>query len=297
MKRLVIALILIGLVISGCSSDKKKITVGAKNFTEQFLLAKMTVLLLEDNGFVVDEKSNMGSAALRQALENKQVDVTWDYVATALVTYLDQEPINDKQEAFNKVKKIDKAENEIYWSNLAEANNTYTVVMRKKDAENLGIKTLSDLGKYMNESNSPFTIASDSEFANRPDGIPGLEKTYNFNFKDGSVKEMSYGLNYKALAKEEVDLANGHATDGRVEAFDLINLEDDKQFFPPYNIALAITEETKEKYPEIEEITKPLAEILTDETLRNLNYLVDIEEKSVDEVAKQFLIENGLLEE
>src|SRR5699024_336982 len=107
----------------------KEVTVGAKNFTEQYLLSEMTVLLLEDNGFKVDEKSDMGSSTLRNAMTNKQVDMVWDYSGTVLVTYLGEEPIIDSDKAFEEAKKLDKEENDIVWMNESEVNNTYCLIM------------------------------------------------------------------------------------------------------------------------------------------------------------------------
>lgn len=294
--RLITLSILAVLVLAACgNSDEKKITVGAKNFTEQFVLATMTTIMLEENGFTVDEKSNMGSTALRQALENKQVDITWDYTGTGLVTYLGEEPEADKQKAYEKVNEIDQNENDIIWINLAEANNTYTLMMRESHAEELGIESLSDLAKYMNDNDSPLSFATDAEFANRADGLPGVEDVYGFSFKDENVHEMSIGLNYDALRDEEVETSVGFATDARIDAFEFINLEDDLNFFPSYNAAVAMTVEAYEEYPEIEEILKPLADVLTDDSLREINYLVDIEDKSVREVAENFLEEHGLI--
>lgn len=295
--KLVVVSCIILLVLAACgSSNDKKITVGAKNFTEQFVLATMTTLILEDNGFTVDEKSNMGSSALRQALENEQVDITWDYTGTGLVTYLGEDPEADKEKAFEKVNEIDQKENDIYWVNLSEANNTYTLMMRENDADELGINSLSDLANYMNDNNSPFSFATDAEFANRPDGLPGVEEVYGFEFTDANIHEMAIGLNYDALRDDEVDTSVGFATDARIDAFDFINLDDDKGFFPSYNAAVAMTKETYEEYPEIEDILQPLADALDDESLREINYLVDIEDKSVNEVAEDFLEEHNLLD-
>lgn len=294
---LLLSTVLLLAVLSACGdSSDKEVTVGAKNYTEQFLLAKMTTLILKDNGYKVEEKSNMGSSALRKALENKQVDITWDYTGTGLVTYLGKDPIADKKKAFETVAKTDKEENGIIWTDLADANNTYTVMMRQEHADELGIKSISDLAAYMNENDSPLKFATDAEFGNRKDGLPGIEETYGFEFQDKNVKEMAIGLNYDALKNEEVEASVGFGTDARIKAFNFVNLEDDKNFFPAYNAAVAMTEETYEEYPEIEEILKPLSESLSGEVLRELNYQVDINEKSVDEVAKNYLKENELLE-
>ncbi|MEH7381957.1 glycine betaine ABC transporter substrate-binding protein [Bacillus sp. JJ1533] len=295
--KLLIMLLIAGLVLAACGSGSdKQITVGAKNFTEQYLLAKMTTYLLEDKGYDVKETTDLGSTALRQALENKQVDLTWDYVGTGLVTYLGEEPMTDPQKAYEKVNEIDKAENDIVWTNLNDVDNTYTLMMRAADAEELGIKSISDLAAYINENPGELSMASDAEFSNRDDGLSGVEELYGFEFADGNVIDMETGLNYNALRDGEVEVSVGFATDGRIEAFDFINLEDDKGFFPSYNAAVAMTTETQENYPEIEEILAPLSKSLDSETMRKLNYEVDIEERSVDEVAKEYLMENGLIE-
>lgn len=294
----ILTTIMLILVLAGCGSDNgnKDITVGYKGFTEQFILGKLTTIMLEENGFNVDEKSNLGSTALRKALENKQVDLAWDYVGTGLVTYLGEDPIQDGEEAFHKLNEIDQEENEIIWTNLNEIDNSYAVVMRANHADELGIKTLSDLADYLNENPGSIQMATNAEFLNRPDGIPGVEETYGFEFTNESIHEMDLGLTYSALNDGEVDASVATATDSRIIEFDLVLLEDDKGFFPAYNAALAMTTETHENHPEIEEIFEPLSEILNSETIRELNYQVDIEDKNEEDVARDFLIENGLID-
>lgn len=300
MKRLLTlctALILV-LVLAACGgSDSKKITVGAKGFTEQFILGKLTTIMLEENGFTVEERSNLGSTALRQALENKQVDILWDYTGTGLVTYLGQDPIQDGNESFEKLNEVDQAENGITWTNLSEVDNTYAVTMRAEQADELGIKTLSDFAAYINDNPGGLRMATNAEFLNRPDGIPGVEETYGFKFTNDSIHEMDLGLTYAALNNGEVDASVATATDSRIVEFDLVLLEDDQGFFPAYNAAIAMTTDIYEKYPEIEEIFEPLAELLDSDTMRALNYQVDIEDRNETDVAREFLIENGLIEE
>lgn len=299
MKRLLTlctAIILV-LVLAACGSDSKKITVGAKGFTEQFILGKLTTIMLEENGFTVEERSNLGSTALRQALENKQVDILWDYTGTGLVTYLGQDPIQDGNESFEKLNEIDQAENGITWTNLSEVDNTYAVVMRAEQADELDIKTLSDFAAYINDNPGGLPMATNAEFLNRPDGIPGVEETYGFKFTNDSIHEMDLGLTYAALNNEEVDASVATATDSRIVEFDLVLLEDDLGFFPAYNAAIAMTTDIYEKYPEIEEIFEPLGELLDSDTMRALNYQVDIEDRNETDVAREFLIENGLIEE
>lgn len=297
-KMITLALTMLVLVLAACSSggsEDKSVTVGAKNFTEQFLLAKMTTLVLEDNGYTVDEKSNLGSTALRQALENNQVDLTWDYTGTGLVTYMSEDPIADKQEAFDTVKQLDEERNDIIWTNLSDVNNTYSVVMTQEKSDELGIKSIAELAEYVNNNPGELTFGTDAEFGNRDDGLPGLQDSYEFEFGDENISEMTYGLQYEALYNGEVDVAMGFSTDSRIREYNLVNLEDPKSFFPSYNAAVAMTLETYENHPEIEELLKPMAEALDSEVMTELNYQVDVEERSVDDVAEEYLTENGLL--
>jgi osmoprotectant transport system substrate-binding protein len=283
------------LLLTACGGNDREVTVGAKNFTEQFILAKMTEIMLEENDFSVNMVDNMGSTALRQALESGEVEVTWEYTGTGLITYNDQEPISEKDEAFEAIQDID-ADQGITWTNLSNVDNTYTLVMREADGEEKGIESISDLSEYINENPEEMEFATDAEFGNRDDGLPGVEETYGFEFGGSQVNEMSYGLNYEALSSEDVDVAMGHATDSRIAEYDLFNLEDNEQFFPSYHASVSMRTEVYEEYPEIEEILEPLSQELESETMIELNYLVDIEDESVDEVARTYLQENGFIE-
>ncbi|QHS23680.1 glycine betaine ABC transporter substrate-binding protein [Virgibacillus sp. MSP4-1] len=280
----------------GSGDGEKKLVIGAKNFTEQFVLSKILSIYLKENGYEVEEKNNMASQVVRTALENQQVDLYWEYTGTSLVTYNNQDPIANADEAYEAVKEIDK-KNGIVWLNPADVNNTYTLMMRKDDSEELGIKTISDLAEYMNENPDELLIGTNAEFATRPDGIKGVQKTYGFEVPSSNLKKMDSGLFYQALRDGQVDVATGFMTDSRIKAFDLVTLEDDKNFFPAYHAAITIHEDSLAKYPELEELLKPLAENLDSETMMDLNYRVDIDEESETDVARSWLVENGLIEE
>ena len=294
-----IPLLLITIILSACSGlgfAGKEVTVGGKNFTEQYLLSEMTGFLLEEEGFKVNQMNNLGSSVVRSALENGQVDMMWEYTGTALITYMGEESIADPNEAFQKVKEID-SENGIHWMNMSEVNNTYALVMRSEQAEELEIESISDLSAYINENPGKLAMASDAEFANRSDGLPGVEETYGFEFGTGQISQMDLGLTQRSLDNEQVDVSVAFETDATIRSYDLVVLDDDKQFFPPYRAAVAINQEIFEEYPEIEEITARLAENLNSDIMRELNYLVDVEGQSVSVVAHEWLVENGFLEE
>ena len=294
-----IPLLIITMILSACSGigfTGKEVTVGGKNFTEQYILSEMTAFLLAEEGFKVNQMNNLGSSVVRSALENGQVDLMWEYTGTALLTYMGEESIADPEEAFQKVKEID-SENGIHWMNMSEVNNTYALVMRREQAEELGIESISDLAAYVNETPGELTMAADAEFANRSDGLPGVEETYGFEFGSGQVNQMDLGLTQRALNNEQVNVSMAFETDATIKSYDLVVLEDDELFFPPYRKAVTINQEVFEEYPEIEEITARLAENLDSDIMRELNYQVDIEGQSVSVVAYDWLVENGFLEE
>ncbi|WP_245154000.1 glycine betaine ABC transporter substrate-binding protein [Jeotgalibacillus proteolyticus] len=294
-----IPLLMTAVILASCSGigiAEKEVTVGGKNFTEQYLLSEMTAFLLVEEGFKVNQMNNLGSSVVRSALENGQVDLMWEYTGTALMTYMGEEPIIDPGEAFEKVKEID-SEKEIHWMNMSNVNNTYALAMRAEQAEELGIESISDLAEYINENPGELSMASDAEFANRADGIPGLQETYGFEFGSTQINQMDIGLTQRALDNEQVEVSVAFETDATIKSYNLIVLEDDQEFFPPYRAAVSINQDILDEYPEIEDITAILAERLDSSIMRELNYRVDIDGESVSVVAYEWLRDNGLVEE
>lgn len=279
---------------NGGGEAKGKVTVGGKDFTEQQILSKITSIYLKESGFNVEEASNMGSAVVRSALENGQIDVYWEYTGTGLVVYQKQEVETDPDQAYEKVKENDK-KNGITWLNKGSFNNTYAILMKQDTAEKMGVKTISDLAKLINDDSSKLKFASNAEFYAREDGVKGLQKHYGFEFPSKNVVKMDSGLLYNALKDGQVDVSVGFATDGRIKGFDLLVLEDDKQFFPAYNGAPVIRQEVAEGSPEISELLNELADRLDNETMMTLNYAVDVEHKDVTEVSRTWLEEQGLV--
>jgi osmoprotectant transport system substrate-binding protein len=279
---------------SGKEQEKIKLVVGGKDFTEQLILSKITTIYLKEKGYVVEEAGNMGSAVVRNALENKQIDLYWEYTGTALVVYQKQEVETDPQVTYDKVKEADKA-NGLVWLNKANFNNTYAILMRQEQANELGIKTISDLSAYYNENPDALKFASNAEFYARDDGMKGVEAKYGFEIPSKNVTKMDSGLLYNALHDGQVDVSVGFATDGRIKGFDLIALEDDKFFFPAYNGAPVIREEVLNKDPKIADFLNQIADKLNSETMMKLNYTVDVEHKDVAEVAREWLVSESLL--
>jgi len=276
------------------------VVVGSKEFTEQLILGQLTIQVLEANDIpTVDETNLGGTIILREAQEEGEVDLGWEYTGTALITHLGfEDPITEPEEAYRIVRDEDLERNNLVWLNYAPLNNTYTIMMRREDAEELGIETLSDLAAAINEGvQAPepgqWIFATNHEYSVREDGYPGLTEHYDFFFEGTQI--MDTGITYGALRDGNVALGMGFATDGRIDGFDLVTLEDDKNYHPVYNAAPVIRAETLERNPEIEEILQPLIERLDDATMQRLNALVDIEGYEPDEAAAEFLEEEGLI--
>lgn len=291
---LISALLLPGSVFA----NEKSLTVGGKNFTEQLLLSELAGILLEQAGFDVTLKTGVGTAIARKSLENVQTDLYYEYTGTAYTLFYKQKDTDIMTvpgKVYDWVRKAD-AEKGLIWLDPVKFNNTYTLMMRKAEAEKLGIKTVSDLGAYVSKNPDKLIFALGAEFWERPDGFKGIMKTYNFKLPVKQVKKMSMGLTYQALKKELVNSAAGFATDGRIAAFGFVNLVDDKFFFPVYNPVPVVRKGILDKYPEIKGILKPIADNLTTEEMQRLNKAVDVDHKKVHDVAMNWLKTKNLIE-
>jgi osmoprotectant transport system substrate-binding protein len=298
-RTMAVIVLVIGLLAPAGSigAAEKAITIGGKNFTEQYILAELAKLLLENQGFTVDLRTGVGTAIARQSLETAQIDMYFEYTGTAYTVFHkqdDQAIMTDPQKVYDWVKAKD-AEKDLIWLEPVAFNNTYTLMMRRQDAEKMGVKSITDFGRHVTANPKDISFALEAEFWERPDGFKALMKLYNFTMPVQAVKRMDMGLTYLALKNNQVTSAMGFATDGRITAFDLVNLEDDKNFFPVYNPAPVVRREILEKHPEIQTILKPLAEKLDTASMQRLNAQVDVEHLDVTRAAEAWLKEAGLL--
>ncbi|QAA31866.1 glycine betaine ABC transporter substrate-binding protein [Clostridium manihotivorum] len=269
----------------------KSITIGSKNFTEQLILGNMYADLIEaKTDLKVNRKLNLGGTQVAfGALKSGDLDLYVEYTGTGLIDILKEDLINDPDKAYDIVKKDFKEKYDMNWLKPLGFNNTYTLAVTKELAKQYNLESLSDLAKVSNT----LILGSTIEFSNREDGLLGLKKTYNMNFK--SVKPVDGGLRYTALNSGNSDVIDAFSTDGLIKAFDLKVLKDDKEFFPPYYAAPLIRQDTLDKHPELKQVLDTLAGNLNDETMRNLNYKVDKLNESPADVAKQFLSDQGLI--
>ncbi|NYS62044.1 glycine betaine ABC transporter substrate-binding protein [Vreelandella salicampi] len=274
-------------------AQAETLSIGGKNFTEQLILASMTSQYLEGQDYDVDERSGMGTSVLRQAQENGQIDLYWEYTGTSLISYNKVEEKLSPEATYERVKQLD-GEKGLVWLDPSDANNTYALAMREGHAESLGINSISDLARVINEGNA-LTLASNATFYSRDDGLRPMQETYGFEFGRRNVSRMDQGLTLTALDDKQVDVAMTTATNGRIPALDLTVLEDDKAFFPDYALTPVVREDTLEANPELAGQMNRLSALLNDATMAELNARVDVDRESVEDVAESFLRENDLL--
>ncbi len=207
------------------------------------------------------------------------------------------DPIPDRQEQFEAVAKEDLQKNDIKWLDPpAPANNTYAIAVRSEAAEVLGVDSLSGLAVLSQLRPEDVTLCAADEFLTRDDGLPGLEKAYDFEVPADNIVRMEEGQVYRAVDEgEKCNFGEVFVTDGRIKGLDLTILEDDKQVFPIYNPSLTVSEEVIDQYPELAKVFAPISEKLDNETLQDLNAAVDVGGESPEDVARQFLRENRLL--
>ncbi|MFC7403964.1 glycine betaine ABC transporter substrate-binding protein [Georgenia alba] len=274
------------------------ITVGAKNFTEQLLLGKIAVLALRAAGYHVTDATNIpGSAAAREAMLSGNTDVQWEYTGSAWTSYMGQPKIADFDEQFQAVHDAD-LENGITWLEPAPMNNTYGFAMGPQAAEEIGIDSLSELAEVPVEER---TLCVESEFRSRSDGLEPMLEHYGIPLDDPqgipseNISVLDTGAIYQATANGECNFGEIFTTDGRIQSLDLTVIEDDRQFFPPYDVAPIVRTEVLEENPEIEEVFAQISPRLDTEQLIELNGRIDVEGQEPADVAMDWLVEEGLV--
>jgi len=276
-----------------------EITVGAKDFTEQRILSRIAVESLEAAGARVEEETEIGGTEQnRQAPVSGAIGGYWEYTGTGWIVHLGNKTgIPDARRQYEQVAERDQQENEIKWLAPAPANNTYAIAVREEAAEDLGVKTLSDFAQLIRERPDEASICVASEFATRPDGLPALERAYGVEFPDQGIKVLEdEGLVYRAVdSGTGCNFGSVFMTDGRIPAYELTIVKDDENVLPVYNPCFTLSLELAEEYPQVEDLFAPIAERLDNATLQRLSAAVDVDKKPPEEVARQFLQEEGCL--
>lgn len=294
------------LALAGCGAQYSgggdgplkgaQIAFGSKSFTEQKVLGQIAVQYLRDQGADVwDQTGLVSSAAVRDSLTRGDIDAYWEYTGTAWLTYFgNDEPIPDADEQFEAVKREDSTKNGIDWIDRAPLNNTYSLAIAGDRAKELGLDSLGQLKEFLTTAEgekATFCVAA--EFANRPDGFPGVQAAYGFKVPAGRTRRLDEGLIYSQTANGTCTFGAVFETDGRIKGLDLTTLKDPDRFFPPYSGAISIRREKLREWPQIEGLMKPIAEKLTTAKMQELNAKVDIDGQLPEKVAREWLEGEG----
>ena len=277
--------------ISSPWSDRKAIRIGSKRFAEQFILGEMMAQLIEERtDLPVKRLFDLGGTMIVSgALQRGEIDLYPEYTGTALTAILKHKAVSNPDKAYQIVsaayKRLFKAE----WLQPFGFNNAYSITVRQADARKYGWKTISDLARGAADLRAGFT----AEFSERPDGYPGLRRAYGFVF--GVVRNLDAAIMYRAISRGEVDVICAFTTDGRIPAYSLKALSDNRHFFPPYYAAPVVREETLKDYPNLRDILNLLGGKLDDTTMQSLNFEVDEKKRSPAQVAREFLISKDLV--
>lgn len=269
---------------SEAQQSSTTIRVGSKDFTENLVIAEIYALALEDNGYTVKRVSNISSSLIHNSIVNDEIDLYPEYTGTGLLSVLDEDMETDPEKVYKTVKKEYEERFNLTWLDYASANDSQGLVIRTETANLLNIKTISDLQAHASE----LRFASQGEFDEREDGLPGLEKTYGtFNWKSSKVYDNS--LKYSVLENDEADVTPAYTTEGQlVNTDEFTLLEDDKQFWPPYNLAPVVRDNILDDNPDIKTILNNISAKLDTETVTELNAKVDVDGQEYTDVAKEY---------
>ena len=260
------------------------IRVGSKDFTENEIVGELYALALEDAGYEVERIFDIAGSVIHTSIVNDEIDLYPEYTGTGLISILQLDPITDPQEVYDTVKEAYEEQFSLTWLDYAQANDGQGLFISKAASDEYGILTISDLQANADK----LRFASQGEFDEREDGLPGLEKIYGpFEFKSSKIYDN--GLKYSIVENDEADVAPAYTTEGRLaEKDNFVLLEDDKQAWPPFNLAPVVRDDVLEENPDIAEILGKVNAALDTETITALNAQVDVDKEEVEDVAADF---------
>ncbi|MFG3657233.1 glycine betaine ABC transporter substrate-binding protein [Streptomyces sp. NPDC047706] len=274
------------------------LTVTSKEFTEQLILGAIMGIAFEAAGAeVLDRTGIQGSVGSREAVKSGEADAVFEYTGTAWITYMgNSKPIADPRQQWKAVRDADR-ENGLTWLEPSTLNNTYALAMNQANAKKYGTKTLSDVAALSKSDPAAVTLCVEGEFANRADGLPGMQKAYGMNIPPSRVTQMDTGIIYTQTAKGGCTYGEVFTTDGRIKSMNLVVMEDDKKFFPNYNAAPVINTNTLEEWPAIADILDPITKKLNNSVAQSLNAKVDVDGEDPHQVALDWLVQEGFVKE
>ncbi|MGW0757596.1 glycine betaine ABC transporter substrate-binding protein [Streptomyces sp. NPDC002814] len=274
------------------------LTVTSKEFTEQLILGAIMGIAFQAAGAdVLDRTGIQGSVGAREAVKGGDADGMYEYTGTAWITYLgNSEPIADPHKQWEAVRDAD-AKNGLTWLPPASLNNTYALAMNQANFKKYGTKTLSDVAALSKSDPSAVTLCVEGEFANRADGLPGMQKAYGMDVPAGNITQMDTGIIYTQAAKGSCSFGEVFTTDGRIKSMNLVVMRDDKKFFPNYNAAPSINSKTLKEYPAIADVLDPITRRLDNAVAQELNARVDVAGEDPHQVALEWMVEEGFVRE
>ncbi|WP_409369188.1 ABC transporter permease/substrate-binding protein [Lysinibacillus sp. 38-6] len=273
-------------------NDKEDIVIAGKLGSEPEILINMYKLLIEnDTDLHVQLKPGLGKTSfVFNALKSGSIDIYPEFTGTAIAEFLKEQAVNNNQEDVYQQAKDGMLEKfDMVMLQPMQYNNTYALAVSKQLAENYQLQTISDIKAIQDKIKAGFTL----EFNDREDGYVGIQKRYKIDI--ASVTTMEPKLRYQAIQSGDIDLLDAYSTDSELRQYDLTVLQDDQQLFPPYQGAPLLRKETLAKYPELEKVLGKLANQITDDDMRDMNYQVNVEGKNIEDVARAYLEQAGLL--
>ncbi|BEM13749.1 glycine betaine ABC transporter substrate-binding protein [Serratia marcescens] len=291
--------LLFSLLMTGAAVWAAPLTLASKNFTEQRILSAITVQYLRAKGFQVEPKTNLATVITRNAMINKQIDMTWEYTGTSLIIFNHINKRMTPQETYDTVKKLD-AKLGLVWLQPADMNNTYAFAMQRQRAEKEQIRTMSQLVAKVEQVRKTdpkhnWLLGLDLEFAGRSDGLKPMQALYDMPLDRPQIRQMDPGLVYNAIRDGFVDAGLVYTTDGRVKGFDLQVLEDDKGYFPSYAVTPVVRADVLQNTPGLEAALNTLSKQFNNQVITELNAKVDIDYQTPQQVADAFLKQRGLI--
>ncbi len=291
--------LLFSLLMTGAAACAAPLTLASKNFTEQRILSAITVQYLRAKGFQVEPKTNLATVITRNAMINKQIDMTWEYTGTSLIIFNHINKRMTPQETYDTVKKLD-AKLGLVWLQPADMNNTYAFAMQRQRAEKEQIRTMSQLVAKVEQVRKTdpkhnWLLGLDLEFAGRSDGLKPMQALYDMPLDRPQIRQMDPGLVYNAIRDGFVDAGLVYTTDGRVKGFDLQVLEDDKGYFPSYAVTPVVRADVLQNTPGLEAALNTLSKQFNNQVITELNAKVDIDYQTPQQVADAFLKQRGLI--
>lgn len=281
------------LLLGGCGTKTAKtIAIATKPMTEQFILGEMLKQLIEaktDIKVEVTKGVGGGTSNIQPALLKGDFDLYPEYTGTAWNFVLKKDEIPDDDTLYSQLKEDYQKDYDLTWVGLYGFNNTYTLTMRKEQADKLGVDKMSQLGAVSNQ----LIFGSNADFYERDDGYDGLCDAYGLHFK--KTLDIDIGLKYQAIKDGKIDVMTSYTTDGLLDVSDLKVLKDDQRYFKNYYCGTVVRNDTLKKYPELEPVLAQMNGLISNEEMSHMNYLVEEEKKPEQEVARDFLVEKGLL--